>query len=443
MSDARARLAELDVERCRAAIRAKNPGLAAILRVFDEPLQTTKEGPLAGVPFVLKDVWDTPGIVTTGGSFRHRERVPSEPAHAFTALMKTGAVLLGKSNLCDLAFSPESDNHLFGPVRNPHDPSRTAGGSTGGGAAAVAAGLAAFDWGTDFGGSIRSPAGFCGIVGLRLSNATWPVEHHHFPRIAPFFWSFCGMGPLARSVGEARLVLEAVTELRRPDAPPVTMKQDEVVIYGPDAALRGEWPTFEADAARLLDEAGVAHAPAALPPISAVNHLFGAYLCSHFDDFTNDDELPVLEGLSAVLVGLASGGRFDKRVHPNTGVLLALVALGGHTIYRGSARWDDRVAALRAETEAIWGRGHLIVTPTCTRVTPRHGRAAFTRGIQAFTRFGNLTDSTGIAIPFGKFPGTNLPRSLQIAGPPGSEASVLDLAERLERTLEARRGQAS
>ncbi|MBL8611443.1 MAG: amidase [Myxococcales bacterium] len=431
--DGRARLGELTAARCLEAIRAKNGELNAVLRVLDEPLHGRADGPLAGVPFVLKDVWDTPGVVTTGGSYRHRARVPESASHAFTALMNSGAVLLGKSNLCDLAFSPESDNHIRGPVRIPHDPSRTSGGSTGGGAAAVAAGLAAFDWGTDFGGSIRTPAGFCGIVGLRLSNATWPVEQHHFPRIAPFFWSFCGMGPLARTVDEARVVLDAVPELRKPSAPVVSMKLDEALVYGADAPLRGEWPTFEADAARLLDAAGVSHERAtSLPPVSKVNDLFGAYLCAHFDDFTNDDELPVREGIAAVMLGLVSRGRLDKRVHPNTGILLAGVALGSRTLYRDVARWDDRLASLREEVRAIAARGHFVVTPTCTRLTPKHGRGAFTRGVQAFMRLGNMTDATAIAIPFGTFPGTKLPRSLHVLGPPGCERDLLAFAAKLE-----------
>ena len=157
------------VAACRAAIDAKNAELRAVLRVLDEPSRGTDAGPLAGIPYVLKDTWDTAGIVTTGGSFRHRDRIPTQSSKPHRAIEATGAVLLGKSNLSDLAFSIESDNHLFGPVRNPHDPSRTAGGSTGGGACAVASGMAAFDWGTDFGGSIRLPAAFCGVVGLRLS----------------------------------------------------------------------------------------------------------------------------------------------------------------------------------------------------------------------------------------------------------------------------------
>ena len=200
------------IESARTTIAARNDELRAVLHVLKKPVQDTNNpsAPLRDLPYVLKDVWDTAGIPTTGGSFRHKDRVPSESSRVFVALHKTGAALLGKSNLCDMAFSMESDNHIFGPVRNPIDPARTAGGSTGGGAAAVASGMAAFDWGTDFGGSIRLPAAFCGIVGLRLSAETWSVDREHFPRISPKFYSFCGMGPLARDVATARRIVEAV-----------------------------------------------------------------------------------------------------------------------------------------------------------------------------------------------------------------------------------------
>jgi amidase len=267
------------VAEARTRIAARNRELNAVLRVLDEPdLDPTAQsgGLLAGVPYVLKDTWDTKGIVTTGGSWRHRARVPRESCHAHEALRAAGAVLLGKSNLCDLAFSAESDNHLLGPVKNPHDLARTAGGSTGGGAAAVADGMAVFDWGTDFGGSIRGPAAFCGVVGLRLSSEAWPVKHHHFPRIAPFFWDFCGLGPLTRDVATARLVVDAVRgSLRHANAKTPAIDPTRVVIYPPDRAHEAEWPSFVDDARRRLDRAGVEYElTTELPSPTQVNALY-------------------------------------------------------------------------------------------------------------------------------------------------------------------------
>ncbi len=361
--------------------------------------------------------------------------MPRQSSHAYRAFADAGAVLLGKSNLCDLAFSGESDNHMRGPVRNPYDPSRTAGGSTGGGAAAVADGMAAFDWGTDFGGSIRAPAAFCGIVGLRLSHATFPVGIEHFPRIAPFFWDFCGMGPLSRTVAGARAVTHAVSGALRKGTKEASVDPDRVVLYAPDAAHEGEWPTFTDDASRLLSSAGVKHEMARdLASPTQVNALFTEYLGAHFKEFIAGDELPIAQALPAVLLALASGGRFDKRVHRNTAVLFAACGVAS-LIHRDRLRASGGLRKLRADVQAIWERGQLIVSPTCTVRPPKHGRSAFAYRLQTFCKLGNLTDATALALPFGRYyprGEPSMPRSLQILGPPGSENAVLALAERLE-----------
>ncbi|HEY8041599.1 MAG TPA: amidase [Polyangiaceae bacterium] len=434
-------LFDLRIEDCRRVIREKNDRLRALVHVLPEPLRDPEAAgaPLAGVPYTLKDTWDTPGMPTTGGSWRHRARVPTEAAPVYQALQRSGAVLLGKSNCSDLALAWESFNHLVGATRNPHDESRSAGGSSGGAACAVASGMSAFDWGTDFGGSIRIPAGFCGVTGLRLSSQPWPVNEQHFPRLTKHFWSWVGMGPIAPTVAECRVLLRALRPLRQP-FPEVRMKTDEVVLYAPDRACTGRWPTFVADAGRALERAGVRHAPdGALPPPRKVNNLYNAYVSSHFDEFSSTGELDFREGLSAVLLGLVTAGRLDKRVHPTSGALLALLALGQATIYRDKTRWEAELDDLRARVEAVWNSGTLIVAPTTTSLPPRHGRAALDWTVLAFTKLGNLTDATAIALPFGCFEGTTLPRSLQILGPPGSEDAVMDLAERLEARQDAAR----
>jgi Asp-tRNA(Asn)/Glu-tRNA(Gln) amidotransferase A subunit family amidase len=415
------------------AIREQNGRLRALVHVLREPLREagTERAPLAGVPFTLKDTWDTPGMPTTGGSWRHRERVPTEAAPVFEALMKSGAVLLGKSNCSDLALAWESFNHLVGATRNPHDEARSAGGSSGGAACAVASGMAAFDWGTDFGGSIRIPASFCGVTGLRLSSEPWPVNEQHFPRLAQHFWSWVGMGPIAPTVSDCRAVLDALAGLRRP-FPTARMRADEVALYAPDRACIGKWPTFVGDAARALVHAGVRfEVDRSIPPPSHANNVYNAYVSSHFDEFSSSGELEFREGLAAVLLGLVSMGRLDKRVHPTSGALLALMALGQQTIFRDAARWKRELADLRARVRAVWESGRLIIAPTTTSLAPLHGRSALDWTVLAFTKLGNLTDATAISIPFGCFEGTKLPRGLQIVGPPGSEDAVMEMAERL------------
>jgi amidase len=425
----------LTIDDARHAIRDQNARLRALVHVLpDGAREAGRSGPLAGVPYTLKDTWDTPGMPTTGGSWRHRARVATEAAPVVQALAATGAVLLGKSNCSDLALAWESFNHLVGATRNPHDLTRSAGGSSGGAACAVASGMAAFDWGTDFGGSIRIPAAFCGVVGLRLSSEPWPVNEQHFPRLAPLFWPWVGMGPIARTVADVRAVVGAVQGLRRPFPRPA-MKADEVALYAPDRACLGAWPTFVGDAASRLMRAGVPfEVERSLPSPSHANLVFNAYVSSHFDAFSSTGELAFVEGLSAVTLGMASFGRLDKRVHPTSGALLALMALGKATIYRDADRWERELEGVRASVRRVWDSGRLIVAPTTTSLPPRHGRAIFDWRVLAFTKLGNLTDATAIAIPSGRFAGTGLPRGLQIMGPPGAEDAVLALAARLERT---------
>lgn len=433
-------LAGYDVERCRSRIAARNDALNAVLTIVESSRSANPSGPLANIPYVLKDTWDTAGVTTTGGSWRHRNRVPQTSSHIHRALRDAGAVMLGKSNLCDLAFSTESDNHIRGPVRNPYDPSRTAGGSTGGGAAAVADGMAAFEWGSDFGGSIRGPAAWCGVVGLRLSAATWPVGFHHFPRLPPFFWEMCGMGPITRDVEGARTLIDALrADLRKPEMPAPRFSTDRVVVWAPDRAHDDDWPSFMADTGALLHEVGVGWSLGErLPAPTAVNSLFTEYLVAHWDEFMRAGELPVAHALPAVLLGLISGGRLDRRIHPNTAILLlAVTALMAR--YRDKGRADSRREDMRRRFEQVWDTGALVVAPTLTVKPPRHGRAALAVRSMSFCKLGNLIDATGLAIPFGVFPGTPaLPRSLQILGPPGAEDAVLELGARLEASIRRR-----
>jgi aspartyl-tRNA(Asn)/glutamyl-tRNA(Gln) amidotransferase subunit A len=189
-------------------------------RSLDEELAAGRwRGPLHGVPIALKDLFLTEGVRTTAGSTVLREWTPDRDATVVRFLRSAGAVLLGKLNMHEFAFGATSDNPHYGPVRNPYDPSRIAGGSSGGSGAAVAAGLCFGALGSDTGGSIRCPAALCGIVGLkptygRVSRAG----------VLPLAWSLDHVGPMTRTVADAALLLEAIaghdpadaTSARRP-----------------------------------------------------------------------------------------------------------------------------------------------------------------------------------------------------------------------------------
>lgn len=331
-----------------------------------------------------------------------------------------------------MAFSPEAANFVLGASSNPYDLTRTAGGSTGGGAAAVAAGLAAFDWGGDFGGSIRIPAAFCGVVGMRLPSRDWPSDGEHFPPMPGSVAHMLGWGPVARSVAAAREIVAAADALRRSGAPHRDFDLGDVVLLPPDEATGGAWPTFIKDATDALDRANI-HFAFGVPGVTpkAADRLWDRYLCARFDAFIASDFMSTREAFGRIARGLAGHGDASERIHPFTGKLLAQTAVGYGLYFWDKRGTSDRVAAMERALARIWDSGRLLVTPTTTFPAPKHGGTSGLAGLLAFAKLGNLVDATALTVPFGSFPG-GLPRGLQILGPAGSERAVLALGARLE-----------
>jgi len=162
-------------------------------------------GPLYGIPISLKDNLYTAGLRTTGGAGFLRDFLPLQDAAVVTSLKNAGAILLGKTNLHEFAYGVTSNNPHFGPVRNPWDLDRIPGGSSGGSAAALAAGLCYGSIGTDTGGSIRIPASLCGIVGLKPGLGRVSAEG-----AIPLSTTLDFVGPMARTVADVALLFEAI-----------------------------------------------------------------------------------------------------------------------------------------------------------------------------------------------------------------------------------------
>ena len=205
-----------------ATIARVNPALNAIVTlVADAARAKAKEaeaagqrgdalGALHGLPVAIKDVTPTAGIRTTYGSPRFRDNVPSEDAEAVRRLKQAGAIVLGKTNTPEFAAGANTFNDVFGVTRNPWNPALSPSGSSGGSAVAVATGMVPLAQGTDFGCSIRMPASFCGIVGIRPTpglTPNWPM---------PLAWDPGQVhGPLARSAEDAALMLDALVGFSR------------------------------------------------------------------------------------------------------------------------------------------------------------------------------------------------------------------------------------
>jgi aspartyl-tRNA(Asn)/glutamyl-tRNA(Gln) amidotransferase subunit A len=202
---------------CLNRIDKYNPSINAFITVTrDQALATAREmeaeqksgrmrGPLHGIPIALKDNIDTAGTKTTAASAVFKDRVPAEDAEAVVRLKKAGAILLGKLNLHEFALGGTSAVTFFGPVHNPWALDHVPGGSSGGSAAAIAADLCIGTLGTDTGGSIRIPASYCGIVGLkptygRVSNRG----------VIPMAWTLDHVGPMCKTVEDAALILGAI-----------------------------------------------------------------------------------------------------------------------------------------------------------------------------------------------------------------------------------------
>src|SRR6266852_5624174 len=204
---------------CLSRIERLNPKLNAFITVTaDSALAEARQaegeiqhdgwrGPLHGIPIALKDLVDTAGVRTTGGSGVFKDRVPTEDAEIVRRLKAAGAVFLGKLNLHKFAYGGSSATSYFGPVHNPWNLDYSSGGSSGGAAAAVAAQLCYGAIGSDTGGSIRQPAGYCGIVGLKPTYGRVSTFG-----VIPLSWSLDHVGPMGRGAEDCAILFDAIAK---------------------------------------------------------------------------------------------------------------------------------------------------------------------------------------------------------------------------------------
>jgi aspartyl-tRNA(Asn)/glutamyl-tRNA(Gln) amidotransferase subunit A len=221
---------------CLDRIEKLNPALNAFITVTAETaLEEARlaeaeiahgdwRGPLHGIPIALKDLIDTAGVRTTAASALYRNRVPSEDAEVVRRLRQAGAVILGKNNLHEFAYGGSSLVTFFGDIHNPRSAAHIAGGSSGGSAAAVAAGLCYASIGTDTAGSIREPAALCGCVGIKPTYGRVSTRG-----VIPLSWSLDHVGPLAATVDDAAIVLQAIAGYDALDVSSANVPVDDYV----------------------------------------------------------------------------------------------------------------------------------------------------------------------------------------------------------------------
>lgn len=433
------------VEESLRRISTLNPKLNAFITVMEESARKAARvaddelargedpSPLLGIPIAVKDVFATRGVRTTAGSKLFSNHIPDHDAAVVERLAAAGAILVGKNNLHELAYGVTSNNPHFGAVRNPHDLGRIPGGSSGGSGAAVAAEMVFAAIGTDTGGSIRIPASYCGVVGLKPTYGR--VSRFG---VLPLDFSMDHMGPLTRSVGDAAVVLGAIAGYDPRDD---TSSRRPVERYDPSAAsgslsgVRLGMPVnFGFDhtspavadairrAARLAEDLGGRIIEVRLPDMDALNAI---------------GQVILLAEASAVFTSqLDERGSFGEDVF----ALLQQGRLIAATDYVNA----QRLRRLKCEEfRAVWREADVLITPATPISAPKIGetkvevgdrqeevRLASTR----LTRGFNVLGLPAISIPCGRDAG-GLPLGMQIIAPAFEETRLLRIAAALESAL--------
>lgn len=388
-------------------------------------------GPLHGVPFSVKDLLFTKGVRTTMGSRIFADQVPAEDAVPVRRLREAGAILVGKTTTPEFGHKPLTDSPLFGATRNPWNLARTAGGSSGGAAAAVATGQGPLALGTDGGGSIRLPAACCGIVGLKPTLGRVPHVHQ-----ADLFSSTSYIGPMARTVAEAAACFDVIAGFdagdpySRPE-PPDDPRGVEV------RGLRVGWLPRVGN--RLVDPDVLASCEA------AVRHLEGRG--AHVEAV--DEDLAPFE--RTFLVFLQGG--LAARVGPHMAAFGDRVAESLRESIERGARWSavDWANAVAQRTTvyrrvcALFRRFDVLLSPALGRpalaldhdpyepITIAGESAGSIRGAwYPYLWPFNLSGHPAVSLPCG-WSSDGLPIGLQIVGPWHADRRVLALAAHLER----------
>ena len=391
----------------------------------DELVAQGQSLPLAGVPYVVKDLINEAGLPNTcGGGFA--PFVPAEDAACVAALNRAGAVAIGRVNLHEFAFGFSSENPWFGPVRNPLDPQLSTGGSSGGSAAAVAARIVPFALGTDTGGSVRVPAALCGIVGLKVTHGRGSIRG-----VYPLAPGLDTVGPLAATCSDAAAMYGVIAQ-----HDPADPNSRDVPVEVPDApldiaGLRIAIPTPWIDTDY---EAGVAEAFEAATEALADAGAIVAYVAMA-------DVNPPGEGLASAYFEAAKVHRARFQADPAAyGADLQLRLEDAMAVseeeYSSALRWRARV---RREMEQAFSLFDLIATPTTAAVTKPIGVEELELGGKkkhyrsALSHFTSLVNNAGLpalSVPIARREG--LPAGLQLIGGPWEESKLLAAGLALE-----------
>jgi len=439
-------------ERAAADRAAGEEGLNCFTWVAEDGAPDADAGTLSGVPLAVKDLFCTEGVPSQSGSKILEGYEPPYTATSVQRLQRAGATLLAKTNQDEFAMGSSNENSAYGPVRNPWDRSRVPGGSSGGSAAAVAAGLAPWALGTDTGGSIRQPAALCGIVGLKPTYGS--VSRYG---MIAFASSLDQAGPLTRDVRDAALMLSQMvgqdpcdaTSLQFPGeiAVPSAERLDGVRL-GVPSELTGEGVGIEAGVKESF-EAALAQAEALGAQLSEVSLPHAPHALAAYYVLAPAEASSNLARFDGVRYGLRAEGASDlldmytRTRHDGFGpevkrrVMLGTYALssGYYDAYYGRAQ---KVRTKIAEDFArAFEAVDFVVTPTAPTVAFALGEKTGDPLAMYLNDYCtvpmSLAGIPAISIPCGLSGG--LPVGLQLAGAAFSENALLDAAHALEQSL--------
>jgi aspartyl-tRNA(Asn)/glutamyl-tRNA(Gln) amidotransferase subunit A len=429
---------------CLDRIEELNPALNVFITVMaesalaearaaeDEIFRGDWRGPLHGIPVALKDILDTAGTRTTAASELYQSRVPAEDAEVVQRLRRAGAVILGKNNLHEFAYGGSSLVSFFGDVHNPWNAAHIAGGSSGGSAAAVAAGLCYAAIGTDTAGSIREPAALCGCVGIKPTFGRVSTRG-----VIPLSWSLDHVGPIAATVGDAAAVLQAIAGYDALDVNSVDVRVSDYVSGLGDAVklLRVGVPRayFYDD----LDPEVRAAVELALAVIrTLVAEVREVQLADMRIEVPTDRTVQAAESFAFHAENV---GRTPELYQPET---LRRIRSGENISAAEYILRRRELEEVRRRAQDIFADVDLLVTPTTPLPAPaiadlkkdsdelRPAELMLLRNTRPF----NVWGLPAVSVPCG-FTKSGLPIGLQIAGPHWREDLVLTLAQTYESAV--------
>jgi aspartyl-tRNA(Asn)/glutamyl-tRNA(Gln) amidotransferase subunit A len=408
-------------------------------------------GPLAGVPVALKDNFATRGIPTTCSSRILEGWRPPYDATVVERLRAAGAIVIGKTNLDEFAMGSSTENSAFGPTRNPHDPSRVPGGSSGGSAAAVAAGFSPLAFGSDTGGSIRQPAAFCGVVGLKPTYGR--VSRYG---LVAFASSLDQIGPFTMTIDDAALALEIIAgrdPLDTTSIPEAVPAYGDILGDGVEGLRVGVISEFLAadglasDVARRVEAAAaaLAQAGAKVGEASVPSTIYGLsayYLINPAEASSNlarydgvryglRVDAPTTAEMNTKTRTAGFGPEVKRRIMLGTYALSA----GYYDAYYGKAQ-RVRTLILR-DFDRAYEDFDVLIGPTAPSTAFAFGAKADPLAMylnDVFTIPSNLSGHPAVSVPFG-VGDDGLPIGVQVLAPALGEPVMLRVAAALERAL--------